>query len=574
MGVNLDIEQRLSSIENKLASLESILIKNQLAQSTLSTNLTAPEVKKTQDENLRQSSPPATQSASYIKNIQTKVVPQEKESATGSLLGLIGVICFVFAAVYIIKLAIDSGWLTPARQIVLAATLGFSLIGLAFRFKKHDKEYFSYLPAAGIIILYLTVFGAANYYQLISTEIGTVVSVLISVSCLYLYDEFKFNIYQVIATVGAYIMPFFMASEINPTFTQINYVVISITFTLIAISMDLRPVSILSAYLAIAVSSLAGKSVGTDLVAQRTLFVLMHFIIFATGVLFHSIKNKKSLTKQEAISFLPIILFFYAIEYDFIEVLYPSWAPIFSIILAFGLLAFYFIGKTSLKSEKVLVSRNMIFSAAAIMLIHSLYFVSLPDAGKPIVSLIIGGAFVFLKKKIPQDWNLFSSIMKIIVVGIFAWNYFEIIISQFGRSNEINIANGFIYACSLIGFSFFMTNDREQIQLSKLILILAHAISIISIYNLVKEQGSLFVSLAWSFYAIAILSFGYYRKNPLFTKSSIVVLLISALKVLIYDLNNANAGIRVICLLVTGALLYAAGLVFRRVDSWNAPIVK
>ena len=56
-------------------------------------------------------------------------VPRER---SGNWLGIVASICFVFAAAFIIKLSIDSGWLTPERQIGLAVLLGMGLIAAGF----------------------------------------------------------------------------------------------------------------------------------------------------------------------------------------------------------------------------------------------------------------------------------------------------------------------------------------------------------------------------------------------------------------------------------------------------------
>ncbi len=488
------------------------------------------------------------------------------EKSSGQLLGIIGVICFVFAAVYIVKLAIDSGWLTPARQIACAGALGLTLIGCGFLFKDRDREYFSYLPAAGIVILFLTVFGATNYYHLIPAQVAAIASVIISAICLFLYQEFKFGIYQVIASVGAYVMPFFMAGDSNLLFTNINFVIVSVTFTVMAIGMDLRPVSLLSAYLAIAVSSLIGND--TDL-AGKAAFVALHFVIFAAGAVIHSVKHKKPLTKAEAMGFFPLILFFYGIEYSLFDRLYPNWAPLFSLLVSFSLLGLYFTGKKSFKAEKFLASGNMIFTAVLIMLVHSIYFVTLPEDFRPLVFLLMAAGFFTFRNRVPAEWNLFHFSLKLLTFALFAWNYLFIVMSQFKPDNKFLIANGFIYTAALIGVSLFATAKNEKTLRADYLLILAHAISIVSFYNLVKDGGSIYVSIAWAVYAMAILGYGYIRKDGLFTKSSLVVLLISAGKVLLYDTSDSSMGVRVICLLVTGALLYFSGFIFRRADGWK-----
>ncbi len=538
----LTTEERLSNLEIKLERIESLI------------------------------SPIQKSSASPVQAqpvAQVTTIPLEKKS-TGNILGLIGVLCFAFAAIYLIKLSIDSGWLTPLRQVVLATTLGFSLIGFGFLFKERDQEYFSYLPAAGVAILYLATFGLTTFYNLISPQAGIIISLIISIFCLFLYDEFKFNIYQIIAGLGAYVLPLFLNARSDLTFTNIDYLLVSVTFTVMSVYLAARPISLIGAYLAIAVSSKIALDAPFELIHLAVIYTFFHFLIYASGILYHSIKNKKALTESEALSFLPILLFFYAVEYNLITKIQPNWAPLFSFSLSALLISFYFIGRKRLDSEKTLASGNMLFSATLIILTHSIFFSISSDLFRPPLFLIFCLAFYFFRNRIPQNWIFFKSTLKLVLGLVFIWNYFEIFVIQ---SNDflINyILYGFAYGLCLIFVSLHLAKQKKQMDKIKLLLCLAHAISIFSIYNMVKEYGSLVVSFSWAAYALIILMVGYQRKDQLFAKSSIIVLMISTIKVLTYDLSEANSIVRVICLMMTGGLLYFSGFIFRRIDSWNS----
>ncbi len=97
--------------------------------------------------------------------------PADFDSKPGNWLGIIGVLCFVLAAGFIIKLSIETGWLTPARQIGIAVLFGLSLIAVGFRLMKSDRGYASLLPAAGIVVLYLSAFAGHLLYQLVTLEL-------------------------------------------------------------------------------------------------------------------------------------------------------------------------------------------------------------------------------------------------------------------------------------------------------------------------------------------------------------------------------------------------------------------
>jgi hypothetical protein len=86
---------------------------------------------------------------------------------------------FVLASAYLIRLAIDADWLTPERQVGLAAMFGMVLIGIGFVLQEKYSRYASLLPACGIVVLFLTNYGAHLYHRIIGPLPATVGVVVI-----------------------------------------------------------------------------------------------------------------------------------------------------------------------------------------------------------------------------------------------------------------------------------------------------------------------------------------------------------------------------------------------------------
>src|SRR5579862_5912786 len=95
--------------------------------------------------------------------------PAEAVSATQLMAWGAG-FALLLAAVYFLKLVYDVGWLTPERQIILATLAGLALISGGLLFARIDRAYAAYLPALGLIILYLAAYTAHLYYHLWSGQ--------------------------------------------------------------------------------------------------------------------------------------------------------------------------------------------------------------------------------------------------------------------------------------------------------------------------------------------------------------------------------------------------------------------
>lgn len=90
----------------------------------------------------------------------------EGMSSTTRLMGWCAGITFLLATTYFLKLVYDAGWLTPLRQMGLAYCTAIALIGAGWHLAKREHQYASYLPALGLVILYLTTFTGHLYYDL------------------------------------------------------------------------------------------------------------------------------------------------------------------------------------------------------------------------------------------------------------------------------------------------------------------------------------------------------------------------------------------------------------------------
>src|SRR5882672_8961763 len=126
---------------------------------------------------------------------QPQPAAEESPSLVTSILGWGGAVALVLAAAYLIRLGIDSGWLTPMRQVALAAIAGLVLIGAGFWLSALDRQYASLLPAGGIAILFLATYGAHHYYGFIDTTFAAAAVIGICLASLWLCWIFESDLY-------------------------------------------------------------------------------------------------------------------------------------------------------------------------------------------------------------------------------------------------------------------------------------------------------------------------------------------------------------------------------------------
>lgn len=547
-----EIEQRLKALEDRLSLLEKAENKT-------------PFLKTEAQVISRQAvSAPSTPARSSVQNPAADVSGIEKPA---NWLGIIAVICFVLAAGFIIKLSIESGWLTPVRQIGLAVAFGISLIGAGFSLLKSDREYSSFLPAAGVIVLYLSAYASYRLYGLLLFEGAIAVVTLVSALCIWLYLKLKHDIYAFTAAIGSYLAPIILGVSAESSFSFFYFLWCSFAFATISVWLQSRALTFVAAYLAILMTGFLGAKLNLDGIVA--IFLGLNFIVFGTGLYFYTHLTKKPLTETESFLLFPVLLIFYAMEYYFINRLQPGLAPWISLFFASLMMGFYLAAKKRFPNQN-LHSASVVFLCVTLICFHSVYLELLPADFRPWLFSMIILAFAFspLNSLGPKGTPLRIPILALgLIVAI---EYISMLFKLMTHPDASILACSMTSLVVLWVLQIFKRDKlNAQTDFGLLTLLASHALAVLGFYQLLEDFGSLAVSAAWLFYAVAVISFAFMRKDKSMAKSALLVLGLAAGKALLYDTSSAETVVRILCLLMTGAVLYGAGLLMRKISSWD-----
>src|SRR3970040_1360347 len=177
-----EIEKRLAGIETRLSRVESSL-------------------------------PKATAASPAARPAAAKAPPPKPEagdrpSLVTSFLGWGGAVALVLAAAYLIRLAVESGWLTPVRQVAFAAISGLAMIDEGFFLRGVNRQYAGLLPAGGVAILFLSIYGAHLFYGFFEATPAIVAVVFVCLLSLWLCRVFESDLYALFAVAGSVLAPF------------------------------------------------------------------------------------------------------------------------------------------------------------------------------------------------------------------------------------------------------------------------------------------------------------------------------------------------------------------------------
>jgi uncharacterized membrane protein len=537
----LNLEERLEVLERKIDHIVNILGINSL--------------KKTPETNLV-----------VEKDQLPPPIPKPTSSTPAkpiNFLPILAVICFFLAGIFIVRLTIESGWLTPVRQWGLLCLFGIALVSCSLFFSKIEKSYRSYMGGAGVIVLYLAAYSSYLYFGMFDAMTGVVLGGVVSLLCFYLFNYFRSELFVVICTVGTYISPILLNKEVDLIYLSAFFLIWAAIFSRMAIYFKARTLTLLASYLGLGIFAFLNMRLpDPEIILNVIIIQSMQFMIYAGGVYYYSLRNNTYLSKSEAIAYLPILLFFYGTIYYFLNLYNPAIAPWISL----GFAGFIYLLYWSARQKNInLESDTLVQSFFSVVLFHSGYIQLIPAEGKPwLLPLIILAIYVSEQKNSTSKLALPLRIMFMAISGI---EFFNLCFKLIAEANTKNVLPAIFTI--VLGLFYYLKGAKVVKNKEGLFLSLLHIISILSLYRLAYDFGSLAVTGAWALYSIVILVFGYIKRNSIVAKSSLIVLLVATFKALIYDASQTSSGNRIGSLILTGLVLYGAGYLFQKINKWT-----
>lgn len=530
---------------------------------------------------------PTTNQISFIKQVENLQVTPTNQSYdsnnkyeednskpfdSASMLAFIGIIFVILAGIFFIKISIDSGWLTPFRQILLAAGTGLTLFFIPQYFPNAEKEYGAVLAGAGTTILHITWFGAYFLHHVIDADVALICATLVGIfSILANFDKGN-RLYVLVAMAGTYLSaPIIGYNTEELSNLSIFLIIWNISFSVTSLMNKRREIMFIASYYAVfTVLLLSGNAHSAEQQTELLVLQLVQFIIFSSAMFSYSVYHKKPLSTDESVAVLPLLLLFYFSTGRLISIINPGFAPWFGIAIGIFVLTIYFVAKTFLSDE--LKSTSTLTAFAAVAFVHSIYFQLLNECWQPLAALLIVLVLMIIwyQNIIVRKTFLWPFI---VLLSTFVYGTILTIVSSIESMFCYNWAYGIVILSAVLRTASIKgSNTKEPIKYSTMLLGFGHFEVMLGLYRFsqhISWSGVLFVTITWGIYALIVLGIAYWRRDKTLGHSALTILMAVGLKAFFYDVNNTNHLIRVECLLGEGMLLYFCGWIFKKMQKWK-----
>lgn len=548
-----------------------------------------------------------------------------EEQIGGQWFAKIGIFVLLLGMSFFLKYAFDNNWIGETGRVLMGIIAGIALLGVG---EKLIRKYFLYgqiISGGGLAMLYLSVYAAFGFYNLIPAFAAFAFMILVTGAGIALSLRYDAESLIGIAIFGGFATPLLCSTGKNNLTGLFSYILI-LDLAILAVSVfkNWKRLNIVGFIGTVIIFILWAAKYYTEAQLFPTMmFLTLFFIVYSISSIVYNLYRKEKSTGLEQILSLVAGFSYFGAAYLLLNPDYHIWMGFFAVILAVYYFLLAYLIKTVTPDDENLynflafLTVGFITIAAPIQFKHNIITVSwLIEA-----ALLI---WLGLKLKTEEDGNKNAVLILGATVSVFALFRLFFIDAVRLLEKEMFLFNQrfltFFIALSIfyiIGYLFkkALTAENDDAKKKTLLylmgigFIIANAITlfagsqeIYSYYNrkaslmekeridisntlrghqgqysyqpnsqidykkiqAVKHQGSIVLSLFWLFYAIALLIIGFVREYKTVRVGGMLLAALALLKLFFYDLWNLGTLYRIISSISLGIALLLISFAYQK----------
>jgi uncharacterized membrane protein len=499
------------------------------------------------------------------------------------LVGLVAIALIVIATAFFLKYAFENRWIGELGRVTLGVVAGLTLVWAGY--KRHGRRWrhlSEALTGGGIVILYLSVYGAFAYYHLVDQRTAFLFLAILVAEAHLLAMQYRAPSIAVLALVGGFLVPLLLSTGRD------NYPVL---FTYIAI-LDLGMLAAVIARSWRWIGSLAYA--GTQLLfwgwysehyhpekrLAALLFQTAVFLIFAGADLAPNLRRRAA-GWEELVRLAINPFVFFAICYGLLNDDYHDWMAVLALLLA---LAYAALARAQLSlcptdrpALLVTVGTALTFVTLAIPIQLDANWIAIAWGVEALV--VLWAAF----ETGAAPLRPFSAVVFVLALGRFlfvdtAWTIRPVFTPVFNRYFLGMLA---LTAC-LAGAAYLYRRSDTALKIGLLAFAVFWLGSSFEAHSYFSARafavqgtafddarrllwaGQLALSLLWSAYAGALTAAGFRYRVRALRIAGLILFAITLVKAMVIDIAVLREFYRIVALLILGLILLGVAWKYQR----------
>ncbi|MBU4133958.1 DUF2339 domain-containing protein, partial [bacterium] len=560
-------EDRLSKLERRIRKLEETLFGHGTDDAV---SASAP-VKPTRD--IRPESQPVFDAT------EGKADASLENILTVKWFSWVGIVMFTLGIAFFLKYMVENSLIGPMGRVISGVLTGAFMIifGDALQKGKH-KSYGQVLAGGGIAVLYLAVYSAFHFYQLIAQIPAFIIMLIITAVSSALAIRYSSKAIILLSIVGGFATPALISTGVVneiPLFTYLaglNMGILAITFFFRWRSINL----IAFLFTQIWLQNYFSSYFKPELRGLMFFFTTLYFVIYLLVNVFYNLRKKISATREDLILLLANAAFYFGMVYY--KIIEPDMLKYWGSFLAVVLGALYFINSqitaSSNKDDKYFtlaqLGLGITFITIAIPVALDWHWVTMAWATEAILLLWLG-------------FRAGDSATRAVAAGLFTVVAARLLIfDTVLRGDYTLIANTrtvtFIFCLTAIYAAIKMFKDnreslnKEELNFPSVLLVFFHFLALWCLSaesrgywmsrnalgllgGSLSENIGVTYSVLWAMYAFCVMVYGVLKREVVLRSFAIVIFVITAAKIFLVDSAQLGLGLRMISFVLMGSIL-------------------
>lgn len=534
--------------------------------------------------------------------------PERLESRiTGKWFAAVGIIALVFGVGFLLKYAFENNIIGETGRVIMGIVGGLAMLGLGDFLSRKEKyrTYSFFLSGGGLAILYLSIYGAFNYYHLISLVPAFAFMVVITLIGAILAIKQDSPVLAGLSLAGGFMTPFLVSSGENNHFALLSYLaILNLTYLLISYFKKWHKVYFLNFLGTYAVFySWMAQFYDKDLLGPTMFFLTIYFLIFLLAPFFMSLARKIKSEDTDILSaalnaMAYFITAYFLLKPDFEAYLgffFAGWAAVY-------ILGAYILAMVNSEDKSGILGLGgvgLVLATAAVPIQLSSIWITITWSVEALILTWIG---LSLKSK---NIRTFAYIVfGLVLIRLFVFDTRETeSIQYFVAFFNQRFMTFLVAVVSMFGATGLLAASREELSESEsnapaAMGIIANllAVSALSmevgqifekkIYNLsqathrpsifdnsegrydygqiesIRNQKNLSLSVLWGAYAGLLMLVGFMKKIRSIRILGIAGMLFVILKVFLFDMQQLSELYRIISFIVLGIILLTISFLY------------
>ncbi len=495
---------------------------------------------------------------------------------------LAGVIAILFGVGFFIKFSFDNNLIGETGRVILGLAIGLGFIGAGEWFYRKYPKYAFFLTGGGIAILYLSLYSAFGFYQMIDQLTAFLGMILVTLFSVVLSVRYNSIAIAGIALLGGFLTPLLISSSVVNDIGQLTYIAL-LDLGLFALAF-FRNWKQLVWGTAVGTVLLVGSwffgNYDTSKLFMTEFYFTLYWAIFTASTIVFYYFNDKKPTNGDFGLMLVTGLLYMSVSYGILYADYSAYIGLLPLFLTAVYTVIALIGSNAKKETKALVYLPV---GMAVLFLTLVFPIQFDGYWITIAWFVEAGVMAWVAHLLRS--RIVSYSIPIFALGLLRLFAFDTYLPQenfFLIFNERFVVFAVAVVLALfvayIFHTFYLsTKIREDLHkaaafmgIANILVLCAGVFEImdwfrfVSTTDSVAQSTSLAISVFFIIYALVAIVLGIISKTSVLRICATVVFGITVLKTFLYDIWLLEAVYRIVAFMALGIALIVVGYLYFR----------